>query len=91
MKAKLPLKTQAVALIITKKEARKNSKSTDLKTNWKKYRKLRNKVRKVTREEIESQENEILKASKSNPKLFWKYAKQKTKRTESIRNLTKED
>ena len=52
----------------------KDSKS---KPNWKNYRKLKNKVRKLTREEIESQENEISKASKSNPNLFWNCVKQK--------------
>ena len=45
----------------------------------------------MTREEIEGQENEISKASKSNPELFRSYVKQKSKRTESIPNLTKED
>ena len=35
MKAKLPLKTQAVALIKSKKEAWKKSKTTDLKRNGK--------------------------------------------------------
>ena len=55
-----------------------------------KYRKLKNKVRKTTREEIEGQENEISKASKSNTELFWSYVKQKSKRIESIPNLTKE-
>ena len=45
----------------------------------------------MTKEETVSQENEFSKASKSNPKLFWNYVKQKTKRTEFIPNLTKED
>ena len=54
-------------------------------------RKLRNNARKIAREEIESQENESLKASKSNCKPFWSNVKRKTKRTESTPNLTKED
>ena len=60
-------------------------------TDWENYRKLKNKVRKMTREEIERQEIEISKASKSNPKLVWNYVKQKTKRPESVPNLTEED
>ena len=57
-KAKLPLKTQAVALIKLKKEAWKKLKDNRSKTNWENYRKLENTVRKITREEIESRENE---------------------------------
>ena len=60
-------------------------------TDWENYRKLKNKVQKMTREEIERQEIEISKASKSNPKLVWNYVKQKTKRPESVPNLTEED
>ena len=45
----------------------------------------------MTREDIESQENEISKASKSNSKPFWNFVKQKKKGTESIPNLTKKD
>ena len=45
----------------------------------------------MTRKEIESQENDISKASESNTKLFWIYVKQKTKQTGSLPNLTKED
>ena len=90
-KANLPLKTQAVALIKSKKEAWTKLKDNWSKTNWENYRKPKNKVRKRTREEIESRENEITKASKSNRNFFWNYVEQKTKRTESIPNLPKED
>ena len=45
----------------------------------------------MTREKIESQENEISKTSKSDPKLSRNYVKQKTKRTESIPSLPKEE
>ena len=92
--AKLPLKIQVVALIKSvrsQKEAWKKLKDNKSKTNWENYRKLKNKARKRTREEIKSQENDISKASKSNQNLCWNYVKQKTKRTEAIPNLTKED
>ena len=71
-KANLPLKTQAFALIKSKKEAWKEFKDNRFKTNWENNRKLKNKVRKRTRKEIESRENEITKASKSNQKFFFK-------------------
>ena len=58
-KAKLPLKTQAVALIKSKIEAWKIFKDNRSETNWEKYRKLKNKVRKMTGVEIESRENDI--------------------------------
>ena len=76
------MKLQAVALIKSKKETWKKFKNNKSKTNYcENYRKRKNKVRKKTRDVIESQENEISKDSKSNKKLFWNYVKQNTNKT----------
>ena len=72
-----------------KRSVESKSKTTDLKRIGK--------VPKTEKQGTENykrgdgQENEISKASKSNTELFWSYVKQKSKRIESIPNLTKED
>ena len=43
-----------------------------------KYKKIRNNIRKITRQKQKTKQNEIAKAAKSNPKKFWTYVKNKT-------------
>ena len=58
-----------------------NSKSPD---DHKKYKASRNLLRKETRNLAQEMEQEITNNLKSNPKKFWSYVSQKTKRRETI-------
>ena len=51
------------------------------------FRRLRNKVRKVTIYQQKCQEKEIANEAKTNPKKFWQYVNRRTKTTSGIANL----
>ena len=51
------------------------------------FRRLRNKVRKVTRYRQKCQEKEIANEAKTNPKKFWQYVNRRTKTTSGIADL----
>ena len=51
------------------------------------FRRLRNKVRKVTRYQQKCQEKEIANEAKTNPKKFWQYVNRRTKTTSRIADL----
>ena len=65
-----------------------NSKSPD---DHKKYKASRNLLRKETRNLAQEMEQEIANNLKSNPKKFWSYVSQKTKRRETIPAIKRED
>ena len=65
-----------------------NSKSPD---DHKKYKASRNLLRKETRKLAQEMEQEITNNLKSNPKKFWSYVSQKTKRRETIPAIKRED
>ena len=51
------------------------------------YKKIRNNIRKETRNIYKTEQNEIAKASKKNPKKFWNYVKSKTTTMSSIGDI----
>ena len=51
------------------------------------FRRLRNKVRKVTRYRQKCQEKEIANEAKTNPKKFWQHVNRRTKTTSGIADL----
>ena len=51
------------------------------------YCKIRNRVRSLTRKQVKNHERGIALQAKSNPKLFWKYVRSKTKTRERIPDL----
>jgi hypothetical protein len=52
-----------------------------------KYKKIRNCVRKTTRQIQKREQNEVAKAAKNNPKKFWRYVKNKTALKSSIGDI----
>jgi len=52
-----------------------------------KYKKIRNNIRRITRQKQKSEQNQIAKATKTNPKKFWAYVKNKTVLKSSIGDL----
>ena len=55
------------------------------------YNRLRNQIRRLTRKGKKLVEKNIAKNTKSNPKAFWSYAKQKMNRDSSIPDLIKNE
>jgi len=43
-----------------------------------KYKRLRNQIRKITRCIHKAEQNEVVRSTKTNPKKFWTYIKNKT-------------
>jgi len=56
-----------------------------------KYKKNRNNIHNITRQKQKSEQNEIAKAAKSNPKKFWAYVKNKTVLKSSVGDLKRVD
>jgi len=52
-----------------------------------KYKKIRNNIRKITRQKQKNEQIEIAKAAKSNPKKLWAYVKNKTVLKSSVGDL----
>jgi len=52
-----------------------------------KYKKIRNNICRTTRHKQKTEQNEIAKAAKSNPKKFWAYVKSKTVLKSSVGDL----
>ena len=90
-RSRVPLGKGILASVQDKNRAWKKYIAENNTTNLRKYKVLRNKVRKLTRQEIEAKEDEISKCVKTNPKLFWSYVSQRTKRHEKIPQLKKPD
>ena len=65
-----------------------NSKSQE---TWKEYKRVRNAVRKASRDAIQSENLAVAKSCKENPKKFWKHVKSKTSTYSSISNITQVD
>ena len=90
-RSRVPLGKGILACVQDKNRAWKKYIAENNTTNLRKYKVLRNKVRKLTRQEIEAKEDEISKCVKTNPKVFWSYVSQITKRPEKIPQLKKPD
>ena len=54
------------------------------------YKRVRNQVRKLSRNAVKKYEQDIAMAAKENPKRFWSYVKTKSKTKSSIANLYKD-
>ena len=55
------------------------------------YNRVRNQVRRITRQTIKNHEKNIAYCVKDNPKKFWSYAQSKSKTKSSIPDLYKDD
>jgi hypothetical protein len=58
---------------------------------YKQYKKQRNRVRAITRQEEMDEQKDIAYKSKSNPKAFWSYVNQRTKNKQFIPDLVSVD
>ena len=58
---------------------------------WKEFKRLRNVVRKLSRDVVQNENLTVAKACKENPKKFWKHVKSKTSTYGTIGNIKQID
>ena len=86
-KWKRPLDKRTLALIAEKRRLWKQYIQSQDKDTFRNYRKVTNKVRKCTRNISRSEQCEIAKTVKVNPKKFWNYVNSKRKTKDRIGDL----
>ena len=86
----LPIKTNTKAKIKRKQRLWNKYLQTGEERYKVEYNKLRNQVRRITRQTIKNHEKNIASSVKVNPKMFWNYVQSKSKTKSTIPDLYKE-
>ena len=86
-KGKVSLDSKTLSVIRKKHRCWKRYMETKDSKKYKDYCKVRNQVKKLTRNAVKSKEKEIINEIKTNPKKFWQYTRSKTKTRTGIADL----